>query len=360
MSEAGTQTRAASPAFGPLHIFLRGLAAFISGVFNDLEIEGTEHVPASGAVILASNHPSYLDPIFIMCGLERPVRFLAWERPFRIPVLGWLLRQYGAIPVVIEKPGRGSFEAAVKVLKDGEVFGIFPEGGRSQFGPMNPVKSGVARLAMISGAPIVPVTVQGAFRVWPKHKLLPVPGRVRVTFHPPVRLDPGELQERRRDRAYEQEIVERVLRSINSALLPSLRAERRGEELMTRTELPMSFAVEGLPYFFLGAAAFWTRWALYPAVWAAAFYSLYLAADIFLLPRGRWTLAFRNFSPWLAALGIGGACGALSRGPVFAWTVVALCAGLFWLQAFRFGAYRAVRIWGLAGLYLGFLYRGRL
>jgi hypothetical protein len=260
--------------------------------------------------------------------------------------------------VVIEKPGRESFEAAVKVLKAGEVFGIFPEGGRSHYGPMNPLKSGVARLAMITGAPIVPITIQGAFKVWPKHQLLPKPGRVRVTFHPPIRLEAQELKERRRDRDYEKEIVEKVLKSINQGLLPSLRAERREESLLSRAEVTPSLWVEGQPFLYWAAASLLSRGTL---AWAAVLaYGLYLLADTYFVKRGAGALAIRNYSPWLAAAAMGEACGFFTGAPrALGWSAAGAALAMVWLQAFRFPAYRTVRPWLLAALYAAFLLKQR-
>ena len=103
----------------PVHKVLRLAARWLFTLYHDIRVHGAEHVPAEGAVIIAANHPTYLDPAFIMVGLKRPVRFMAWEKPFRLPLLGAMMRAYGAIPVDMKKPGRASFEAAVKVLRSG-------------------------------------------------------------------------------------------------------------------------------------------------------------------------------------------------------------------------------------------------
>ena len=119
-----------SPPVPLYHRFLKFAAHWLFTIYHDIRVEGAENVPSSGAVIIAANHPTYLDPAFLMLSTSRPIRFMAWERPFRIPFLGAMMNVYGAIPVNTRKPGRASFEAAVKVLRRKEVFGIFPEGGR--------------------------------------------------------------------------------------------------------------------------------------------------------------------------------------------------------------------------------------
>jgi 1-acyl-sn-glycerol-3-phosphate acyltransferase len=345
----------------PADAALRAIAKASSRLFHDLVVQGTEHVPLEGPVILASNHPSYLDPIFIMCRLKRPVKYLAWERLFRIPVLGWLIRKYGAIPVDIDKPGRGSFEAAVRVLKSGEAFGIFPEGGRSDFGTMNPLKSGVARLAMISGAPIVPITIVGASRVWPKGQLVPKPGPVRVEFHEPIRLTEAEVRERRRDREFEREIVDRVMSSINQSLLPSLRAEKREDKLLRHADIPWTIWVEGAPFLF---AALLTALGRGPALSAALVcvgWVVYLGLDESILRGLPARVALRNFSPWVLFVAMTLSCGIRFDSPMtrpFLWSAgIGSAVMLAWLQGFRFNDYRMLRPWAIGGLYLALLRR---
>lgn len=332
---------------------LRAFAWLVFKALNDIQIEGEENVPAEGAVILASNHPSYLDPAFIMIGLRRHVRFLAWEKPFQIPVLGWLLRRYGAIPLNIERPGRASFEAAVRVLRSREAFGIFPEGGRSDFGSMKPLKSGVARLAMMTGAPIVPVTIRGAFRVWPKHQFLPQPGWVGVVFHPPIRLESARLAARHggspddplaRDREYEETIVKQVMEAINAALLPAIRAEQRQDEVYETAIVPWTWTSDAVPLFCfiaLGLTSYFKDALLPPSalLWGGG-YVIYVALDSMLRLPGAWAKGLRARAPWLL---LGLMALAEARGFAGAAVVLAAYLALTWYQSFRFQSYRRVR-----------------
>ena len=79
------------------HRELKAFAGWFFAIYHDIRVSGAEHLPASGAAIVAANHPTYLDPAFLMVGLRRPIRFMAWEKPFRIPLLGAMMRAYGAI-----------------------------------------------------------------------------------------------------------------------------------------------------------------------------------------------------------------------------------------------------------------------
>jgi 1-acyl-sn-glycerol-3-phosphate acyltransferase len=147
-------------------------------------MEGLEQVPARGPVILVANHISYIDPLclaYVGHQRGRRVRFMAMAELFRYPLLGPLLRRLGHIPVHRGTADAGtSLTAALAALDAGRCVGIFPEGGISR--DLNPRsgRTGVARLAQSSGAPVVPVGLWGA------HRLL-TPGR-------PPRWRPGVAQ----------------------------------------------------------------------------------------------------------------------------------------------------------------------
>ena len=132
-------------------------------------IEGTEHIPADGPLILASNHSSYLDPLalaWVADAKKRRVRFLAKEQLFATPGLGQLLRSAHQIPVARGKrDAAAALDAAVQALRDGECVAVFPEGTISL--DLEPMvgKSGTARLARASGSSVVPVGMWGAHRI---------------------------------------------------------------------------------------------------------------------------------------------------------------------------------------------------
>ena len=149
---------------------------------------GEEKMPASGPAVIAANHPSYLDPILLSLQARRPIRFMAWDALFRVPLMGWLMRLFGAFPVDVRKgKGREAYEKAKGLLERGEVVGIFPEGKRSRTGWLEPaLREGAARLAWETGAPLVPATIAGAYRAWPHFQSLPRPARIRVRFHDPI------------------------------------------------------------------------------------------------------------------------------------------------------------------------------
>lgn len=133
-------------------------------------MEGAHRVPVHGPAILASNHISYVDPLLMAYLADRRGRkvcFLAKSELFRNPILGSVLRNSGQIPVERGTREAGtSLKHAVEALRQGEIVGIFPEGTTSHsFNPM-PAKTGVARLAQLSGVYVLPVGIWGSHRIW--------------------------------------------------------------------------------------------------------------------------------------------------------------------------------------------------
>ncbi len=135
-----------------------------------LELEGVEHIPASGGAVLACTHVSYLD--FIFCGLaglpaKRKTRFMAKQSVFANKIAGPLMRGMRHIPVDREA-GQASYQEAVKALKAGEVVGVFPEATITRSFTVKPIKTGAVRMAAEAGVPVIPVAVWGSQRLWTK------------------------------------------------------------------------------------------------------------------------------------------------------------------------------------------------
>lgn len=142
-----------------LYSFCRPLVRLFMKLFYRLRVDGVEHIPAEGPVILCSNHLSNLDPMTVACMLERKVRFIAKAELFRIPLFGSLITALGAIPVKRGSVSRETIRATLKVLRAGEVVCIFPQGTRSD--KIGEGKKGAASFALKSGAVVIPVAVSG-------------------------------------------------------------------------------------------------------------------------------------------------------------------------------------------------------
>ena len=148
-----------------------------------LELYGTHHIPDDGPVIIAPNHQTYADPPLVTIPVRRPVHYMAWSRLFAIPVFAGLIRRLRAFPVDIDASDTRAIREAARLLRAGEALMIFPEGGRTPDGALQPFKLGAFRLAVAHGAPVLPVTIEGGFEAWPPGKTLPGRGRIRITYH---------------------------------------------------------------------------------------------------------------------------------------------------------------------------------
>ncbi|HEV8585029.1 MAG TPA: lysophospholipid acyltransferase family protein [Methylomirabilota bacterium] len=152
-----------------------------------LEGRGMEHVPAHGPVLLVANHSSVLDPALVGGVCPRQLSFLAKAELFRIPGFGALIHALNARPVRREGADAAALRAALRVLEHGGALLVFPEGTRGDEGRLREPKPGAALLAVLSGAPVVPVLVRGSSAALPRGRTLPRPAKVVVTFGPPLR-----------------------------------------------------------------------------------------------------------------------------------------------------------------------------
>jgi 1-acyl-sn-glycerol-3-phosphate acyltransferase len=155
------------------------------------KVTGLEHIPRQGGAIIAANHVSFLDPLLLPLVVpRRRVMFLTKVKYIDKPMLRWLLSGAGVIPVATDDPRAvgEAVTAAVEVVRSGRLVGIFPEGTRSPDGRLHRGKTGVARIALESGAPVIPVGITGTDLAFPRGARLPRPRSVRIAFGPPVGL----------------------------------------------------------------------------------------------------------------------------------------------------------------------------
>lgn len=187
-----TKTRRSKPAIDEAELFRGDLTPLIStfalgarGVaraVTRVRVEGdTDAIPRNGPVILASNHISNADAVLIGAWLTprlgRRIHWLGKREMFDWPVVGWMARNGGVVPVDRGGADVEAFRLAQRVLEAGHVLMVFPEGTRSPTGELQVPKDGLAMLALRTDATIVPIGVSNTDRVWPKGKLLPRPGR---------------------------------------------------------------------------------------------------------------------------------------------------------------------------------------
>lgn len=129
-------------------------------------IKGLENLPATGKVIIYSNHISLLDPILIACILPRRIYFMAKAELFKNPIFGFILRHLGAFPVKRGTADLSAIKNSLRVLKEGNVFGIFPEGTRGKQGNVQHFSHGIASIAHRSRAKIVPIGIIGEYKLF--------------------------------------------------------------------------------------------------------------------------------------------------------------------------------------------------
>jgi 1-acyl-sn-glycerol-3-phosphate acyltransferase len=157
------------------------------------QVAGLAHVPATGPAIIASNHLSFSDSIFMPLVVKRKVTFVAKAEYFTgRGIKGWLVKMFflgtGTIPVdrTGGRAAQAALETQLRVLREGELAGIYPEGTRSPDGRLYRGKTGVARLTLSSGAPVVPVVMLNADEIQPPGKIMPRLKRVKIRFGEPM------------------------------------------------------------------------------------------------------------------------------------------------------------------------------
>jgi 1-acyl-sn-glycerol-3-phosphate acyltransferase len=176
----------------PLYALVRSLLRPALRLWFRMRISGSEHIPVSGSAIVAPNHKSFLDAFFVGISTRRHVRYMAKAELFRGP-LGWLFLRLGAFPVLHGEADAEALETARLVLDQGGVLVVFPEGTRVEDPhALGSPHHGAGRLALMTGAPIIPAAIAGTQRLWLGP--LPKPRRVQVAFLPAI--DPAQLSGR--------------------------------------------------------------------------------------------------------------------------------------------------------------------
>ena len=151
-----------------------------------IRLEGIQHIPTDGPLIIAPNHVTFADPVLVCLPIRFAVHFMAWDALFEVPGLAWLIRRLRAFPVQIESADPRSTREAVRLLQAGSAVMIFPEAGRTPDGRLQRFRPGAFRLACSLKVPVLPVTIVGGHASWPPGRVLPRPGRLSVIYHPVI------------------------------------------------------------------------------------------------------------------------------------------------------------------------------
>jgi 1-acyl-sn-glycerol-3-phosphate acyltransferase len=151
-----------------------------------IRVSGRDNLPRRGGAILASNHQSGLDPVVVGGIVNRPIYWLAKIEYVVTPKVAWFFRSVGVIPVNRDAPEHEALEKAAECVRSGRLFGIYPEGTRSPDGRVYRGYTGVARIAEMTGAPVIPVGAVNTREALPKGKILARPLRCEVRFGAPL------------------------------------------------------------------------------------------------------------------------------------------------------------------------------
>jgi 1-acyl-sn-glycerol-3-phosphate acyltransferase len=161
-------------------------------LMHDLELRGGEYLPTRGPAIVVVNHASLLDvPALMVLDPYPNTATVVKASLFKVPILSWLLRQWGAIPV--ERQGRDStgVRTMLAILRAGGVMAVAAEGRRTRRGRLEPINLVLARIAASAGVPVVPVGISGSFAALPPGALLPRRHKILVRVGPPFRFERG-------------------------------------------------------------------------------------------------------------------------------------------------------------------------
>jgi 1-acyl-sn-glycerol-3-phosphate acyltransferase len=149
-----------------MYWLIRGILGLMLRLVYRVKIMGDYRLDNVEGCIVFSNHASYLDPIVIGCLLKRQVRFMAKKELFETPVIGFFVKRLGAFPVKRGEADLSAVKTAIRVLKNGEVLGIFPEGTRNKGSGFLDAEPGLSMIAIKSKVPVVPMAVVSDYRVF--------------------------------------------------------------------------------------------------------------------------------------------------------------------------------------------------
>jgi len=220
-----------------------GVSRVVAGPFLHLlwrpEITGSEHIPAAGGAILASNHLSIVDSIFLPFMVDRPVTFAAKSEYFTGTrpidrITGAYMRATNQLSVdrAQARAGQDMLEAALGLLRGGALFGIYPEGTRSPDGRLYRGRTGIGWLALNSGLPVIPVAMSGTDRVLPPGHRVPRMGKIRITVGEPLTFESyRDLPSAARQRRAITDEVMRCIQALSGQEYVPVYASVRKEEL---------------------------------------------------------------------------------------------------------------------------------
>lgn len=170
-----------------IYSICKHICYIILKIFCQVELVNYKNIPSKGPAIIASNHISYLDPLLAGFGTRRRINFIARASLFKNLFFGWLLRRLGAFPLKNEG-GSDTFaiKKSLRLLRNGKIVVIFPEGTRSYDGSLQEAHAGVGMLAYKSNATVIPVYISGSEKALPRNSKFLKPAKIVVNFGSPL------------------------------------------------------------------------------------------------------------------------------------------------------------------------------
>ncbi len=168
------------------HICWYGIRSFFTALYG-MRVQGQEHIPKTGGVLVVANHQTNFDPPLMAVGSWRHFHFVAKGPLFENPKFAWLIRTFNAIPIEQNKPDTAAIKTTIEHLRAGRMVLIYPEGSRTHDGAINPFKAGTSLLIRRAKVPVLPMAIEGAFDLWPRWQSKPKwSGYIRIKFGPVV------------------------------------------------------------------------------------------------------------------------------------------------------------------------------
>jgi len=187
------------------YAFAKSVVYTIFKPWYRIEAIGVENFPKEGGVLLCANHIHNFDPIVVGIMAPRPVHYMAKEEIFRVPVLGGIVKKCNAFPVKRGFSDREALRTGLKILKDGNVFGLFPEGTRSKTGEIGKGLSGAGFFALRTEAMVVPCAIIGPYKSFK---------RLKVVYGKPIAMD-----EMRKAKASAEDVTELIMSEIHKLII---------------------------------------------------------------------------------------------------------------------------------------------
>ena len=186
--------------------FFKVLCQFWFGLILRTRVIGTENIPKDGAFILAANHVSNWDPPFLGTFIDRDVYYMGKIELFKNPVMAAICRGLHVFPVKRGAADKTAIKTAVKILKEGNCLGIFPEGTRSKTGKLGKAEAGISLIAAMTKAPIIPAAIVNTEKIFSREKFFP---RLAVVYGKSIKFS-GSTKDKEAMENFAQKIMNEI------------------------------------------------------------------------------------------------------------------------------------------------------